>query len=65
MVRTGILSNKEREIMELTCQGLTSGQIARAIKRSIYTVNGHLRSIFLKLDATSKAQAVYIYLKST
>ena len=39
-------------------QGLTDAQVAERLVISPRTVQGHLRSIYSKLDVTSRAEAV-------
>jgi two-component system, NarL family, response regulator YdfI len=52
------LSTRERELMELVAGGLSNKGIARALGVSINTVKYHLASVFTKLDARTRAEAV-------
>ena len=52
------LSTRERELMELVAAGLGNKAIARALGVSINTVKYHLASVFTKLDARTRAEAV-------
>ena len=52
------LSARERELLELVASGLTNKSIARRLDLSINTVKYHLASIFTKLDARTRAEAV-------
>jgi two-component system, NarL family, response regulator YdfI len=52
------LSARERELMELVATGLSNKAIARALGVSINTVKYHLASVFTKLDARTRAEAV-------
>ena len=52
------LSTRERELLELVASGLTNKSIARRLDLSINTVKYHLASIFAKLDARTRAEAV-------
>ncbi|HEY2340860.1 MAG TPA: response regulator transcription factor [Steroidobacteraceae bacterium] len=52
------LSTRERELMELVAAGLSNKAIARALGVSINTVKYHLASVFTKLDARTRAEAV-------
>jgi two-component system, NarL family, response regulator YdfI len=52
------LSARERELMELVAAGLSNKAIARALGVSINTVKYHLGSVFTKLDARTRAEAV-------
>jgi predicted ATPase/DNA-binding CsgD family transcriptional regulator len=51
------LTEREVEVLRLLAQGLTNVQIAEKLVVSPYTVNAHIRSIFNKLDVTSRAAA--------
>jgi DNA-binding CsgD family transcriptional regulator len=48
------LTDTERAIAELVAQGLTNRQIAQRVFVSRHTVDFHLRSIFRKVDVTSR-----------
>jgi DNA-binding NarL/FixJ family response regulator len=52
------LSAREREVLQLLAQGLATKQIARSLGVTERTVKFHVASIFAKLDATNRAQAV-------
>jgi DNA-binding NarL/FixJ family response regulator len=52
------LSTRERELLELVASGLTNKSIARRLDLSINTVKYHLASVFAKLDARTRAEAV-------
>jgi len=52
------LSARERELMELVAAGLSNKAIARGLGVSINTVKYHLASVFTKLDARTRAEAV-------
>lgn len=55
------LTAREAEVMEAVCQGLTNGQIARALFLSENTVKNHLTHIFARLGAHSRAHAIAVY----
>jgi DNA-binding CsgD family transcriptional regulator len=55
----GLLTNREVEVLKLVAQGLTNAQIAERLVLSPLTVNAHLRSIFNKLDVTTRTAAVH------
>jgi DNA-binding NarL/FixJ family response regulator len=61
-VRPGNLSAREAEVMDVVAQGLTNTQIARTLFLSEKTVKNHINSIFSKLGATTRAQAVALWL---
>jgi DNA-binding NarL/FixJ family response regulator len=52
------LSPRERELLELVAAGLGNKAIARALGVSVNTVKYHLGSIFVKLEARTRAEAV-------
>jgi predicted ATPase/class 3 adenylate cyclase/DNA-binding NarL/FixJ family response regulator len=51
------LTRREVEVLRLIAQGLTDAQIAERLTVSAHTVHAHLRSIYGKLDVTSRAAA--------
>jgi DNA-binding CsgD family transcriptional regulator len=52
------LSAREREVLQLLAQGLATKQIARSLGVTERTVKFHVASIFAKLGASNRAQAV-------
>lgn len=52
------LTEREAEVLRLVADGLTNAQIAGRLVLSPLTVNAHLRSIFNKLDVTTRTAAV-------
>jgi DNA-binding NarL/FixJ family response regulator len=54
----GALSKREREVLRLVAEGLPTKQIARNLSISERTVKFHVNSIFHKLGADNRAQAV-------
>jgi DNA-binding CsgD family transcriptional regulator len=48
------LTETERAIADLVAQGLTNRQVAQRVFVSRHTVDFHLRSIFRKVDVTSR-----------
>lgn len=58
LLSAAALSSRERELLELVASGLTNKSIARRLDLSINTVKYHLASIFAKLDARTRAEAV-------
>lgn len=54
------LSHREREILNLLAAGLGNKQIAAQLHISEHTVKFHVSSIFNKLNASSRAEAVAI-----
>ena len=54
----GVLSYREREILELVADGCTSAAIALKINISSQTVTTHVKNIYRKLQVHTRAQAV-------
>ncbi len=52
------LTAREREVLELLSQGLPNKLIARRLQISEHTVKFHVSSIYVKLGATSRTDAV-------
>jgi LuxR family maltose regulon positive regulatory protein len=53
-----LLSEREIEVLQHIAAGLTNREIAARLYLSLYTVKAHARSIYDKLDAHSRTQAV-------
>jgi len=53
------LTDTERAIADLVAQGLTNRQIAQRVFVSRHTVDFHLRSIFRKVDVTSRVDLAH------
>lgn len=51
------LTQREREVLHLLAQGLTSAQIAEQLVIGLVTVNSHVRSIYSKLGVSSRSAA--------
>jgi predicted ATPase/class 3 adenylate cyclase/DNA-binding CsgD family transcriptional regulator len=51
------LTRREVEVLRLVAQGLTDAQVAERLVVSAHTVHAHLRSIYAKLEVTSRAAA--------
>ena len=52
------LTVREREVLELLSRGLPNKLIARRLQISEHTVKFHVSSIYAKLGATSRTDAV-------
>ncbi|WP_319423507.1 response regulator transcription factor [Pleurocapsa sp. FMAR1] len=52
------LSNRENEVLYWLVQGASNDQIAKQLYISVATVKAHLTNIFLKLQVTSRTQAI-------
>ncbi|MFI8931146.1 LuxR C-terminal-related transcriptional regulator [Streptomyces sp. NPDC053474] len=55
------LSGREKEILDRIADGLSNGQIARRLAISEGTVKRHVHSVFVKLGAVSRIDAVNKY----
>jgi DNA-binding NarL/FixJ family response regulator len=58
---SGRLSRREQEVIELIARACTNAQIARRLGIAEGTVKRHVNSIFLKLQAVSRLDAVNKY----
>ncbi|MFN8474661.1 MAG: AAA family ATPase [Anaerolineae bacterium] len=56
--RSGDLTRRQREILQLVAQGQTNAEIARALVLSPRTVEMHVSNILATLDSRSRAEAV-------
>ncbi len=56
--QASVLSDREREVLRLVAEGLPTKQIALSLSISERTVKFHVNSIFHKLGADNRAQAV-------
>ena len=56
--RYGLLSNREVHVLMEVAEGLSNKQIARQLGISEKTVRNHLSSVFEKLHASNRTQAV-------
>ncbi len=54
------LTGREREVLQLTAEGLANKQIAAALQISENTVKFHLSSLYTKLGVTSRTEAVRV-----
>lgn len=52
------LSNREREVLTLICQGFTNEEIAARIVRSVHTIRTHRNNIWAKLRIRNVVEAV-------
>lgn len=59
-----ILTDREREVLDLLAQGLTNKEIAEKLVITTNTVKRHLKAIFEKLDVHTRAAAVAIATKN-
>jgi two-component system, NarL family, response regulator LiaR len=52
------ISERELEVLQLIAKGLSNQEIAQALFLSVNTVKTHVTSLFFKLDASRRTQAV-------
>ena len=57
------LSEREVEVLRLVARGLTDAQVGESLVISPRTVNAHLRSIYSKLNITSRHAATLFALE--
>jgi LuxR family transcriptional regulator, maltose regulon positive regulatory protein len=57
---SGLLSPREREVLQLIADGQTSKEAARHLGVSVNTVMTHRKSLYRKLEATSRARAMAV-----
>ena len=53
-----LLTGREREVLERLAEGLSYEQIGMTLRVALNTVRTHVRSIYRKLDAATRLQAV-------
>jgi DNA-binding NarL/FixJ family response regulator len=53
-----VLSEREKEVLNLICKGQSNNEIADELNISVYTVDQHRRNLLLKTDAKNTAQLV-------
>lgn len=51
------LTDREKQVLILLCQGYTNKQIGKILNISSYTAKAHVCSILQKLDAKDRVQA--------
>ncbi len=56
-----VLSKREKEVMELVCDGLTADAISRKLYISLSTVKKHIAKSYEKLGVNKKADAIAAY----
>jgi DNA-binding NarL/FixJ family response regulator len=57
------LTPREQEILEHLSRGYVDKEIAQRLGISAWTVHGHLRSLFRKLQVHTRTEAVVRYLQ--
>jgi DNA-binding NarL/FixJ family response regulator len=57
------LTHREREVLELLSKGCVDKEIAQAMGISVWTVHGHIKNIFVRLQVRTRTEAVIRYLE--
>jgi DNA-binding NarL/FixJ family response regulator len=63
--RDGLLTAREREILQLLADGMSNADVAKKLFISQETVKSHVRHILAKLEADTRTQAVAIALRES
>lgn len=53
------LTARERDVLAMISQGLSNKRIARALEISPETVKSHVKHIFVKLEVSTRTEAVF------
>ena len=61
--RTEVISERERQILQLTAEGMSSARVGEVLHLSPATVKTHLRSIYEKLGVSERAAAVAVAMR--
>lgn len=64
-VGTATLSSRQREVLDLVCEGLTNAQIARHLYLSEFTIKQHLRLAYKLLGVHNRTEAARVLQNST
>ena len=56
--RMETLTRREREVLALLADGLTTGDVATALSISVFTVQTHVKNVLAKLGVHSKVEAI-------
>ena len=56
-MRSAVADDAEKEVLSLMAEGLTNNAIARRLVLTERTVEGHVRSVLMKLDLPENADA--------
>lgn len=59
----GVLTYREREILDLISRGYVDKKIAQLLRISIWTVHNHLKNIYYKLGVHNRTEAVLQHLQ--
>jgi len=56
------LTHRQKQIIRGWANGLTDAQIASHLDISIHTVNRHIRTVFIRLNARTRVQAMFHFM---
>jgi DNA-binding NarL/FixJ family response regulator len=56
-------SERELQVLEAASQGFTNAQIAQQLEVTVHTVKFHLASVYRKLNATNRTEAIVRWLR--
>jgi DNA-binding NarL/FixJ family response regulator len=56
--RMETLTRREREVLALLADGMTTGDVASALSISVFTVQTHVKNVLAKLGVHSKVEAI-------
>ena len=56
--RMDTLTPREREVLALLADGMTTGEVASALSISVFTVQSHVKNVLAKLGVHSKVEAI-------
>ena len=59
----GLLSDREKQVLQLISEGMTNKEISTRLTISASTVENHIHHIYKKLKVTNRAQAVAYVLR--
>ena len=59
-----MFTSREKEVLELICQGYTNAQIAEELNVSFHTAKAHVAGILRKLEVKNRLMAAIKYVKS-
>ena len=59
------LTRREREVLELVCEGLTNAEIGKHLGISQRTVEIHRANLVMRIGARNTPHAVAIFVRST
>ncbi len=58
------ITNREQQIIEGICQGLSNKEIARTLSVSEHTVKAHLMTIFKKFNVSKRSKVASLAMRS-